>query len=137
MKNNFSNIFVKKNFKRLYDIVWYESPLTTLYYNIFDNKYYLFDWSSYTATHNTWTVIEIELNNLYKFVTNDISFLELYHLSSNIGASCEISSNLDYVFEETLIDTIDDVYLPPPDDIFNKIDCPKYDELIEFLKENK
>lgn len=136
MKNNFDEIFVKDQFDRLFDLVWYESPLTTLCYNKFDKKYYLFDWCNYTKTHNSWIVFQIDLKDLYKFVTNNISFLKLYNISLNNGAICQINSEFEYEFKETLISDIDEQYLPKFDTMFDEIDCPNYDGLLRFLNKN-
>lgn len=136
MENNFEKIFVKENFERMFDLVWYEYPLTTLFYNKFNDEYYLFDWCSHTKNHNTWIVLQIELKDLYKFVTKEISFLKLHHISSNYGAICSVDENFEWKFEQVLISNLHESYLPTDEYMFDKSDCPKYDELLEFFNEN-
>jgi hypothetical protein len=138
MKNQltFEQIFVKENFTKLFDIEYVDGVLLALFKNNLNQKYYIFNWCDSNLIHNRWIVSQVELNDLYKYLINEISLLKLYRISSNYGAICDIDGEFNWTSESILVSNIASKYLPIPEAIFDKHDCPNFENLIQFVETN-
>jgi hypothetical protein len=132
----FEQIFVKENFTKLYDIEYFDGILLSLFKNNLNQKYYIYDWCDTNMIHNRWIVSQVELKDLYKYLTNEISLLKLYHISSNYGAICDVDGKFNWKSESILVSNIASKYLPNSESMFDKNDCEDFDNLIEFVEEN-
>jgi hypothetical protein len=120
----------------LYDIEYFDGILLSLFKNNLNQKYYIYDWCDTNMIHNRWIVSQVELKDLYKYLTNEISLLKLYHISSNYGAICDVDGKFNWKSESILVSNIASKYLPNSESMFDKNDCEDFDNLIEFVEEN-
>jgi hypothetical protein len=78
-------------------------------------------------------VSQVELKDLYKYLTNEISLSKLYQISSNFGAICDIDGKFNWTSESILVSNISSKYLPNSELMFDKNDCPNFDNLLKQI----
>jgi len=127
----FSIPFDIKGLKWKVDLIEYNGPLLSLYYNK-KGDYYLFYWTDSDDECNKWMILRVDLNTLRKYIDGEITLRQvILEPADNFVWFIDLDSNMNV--KNTLCVSMEDIpqgYLPSTDSYF---DFEKNKDILEAV----
>ena len=120
--------------KKVLDLIYFEGPLLSLYYEAESNKYYLYKWTDSDEQCNRWMILAITDFELLAYLTKKMSLKQLI-----IGYSFVFLVDMNHLLEtkQIMISNTQELpldYLPNDDSFFDEDLSPLLEKEINLLK---
>lgn len=120
------------NFVRIGDLSYYEGPLLSLFEEIKSGHLYLFDWVDRDEKSNRWLIYRTSPSNLFQFIHNKISHLELFENRPEKEIyffDIDSRNTLFSSYDSFAIEILPQTYYPNSDNFFEFSDCKNFDKI--------
>ena len=126
----------KNKFKFVIDLSFFYFPLSILLINTETNELYIKDWVRENSICQIFVLFKCNIDYFKKYINNELSFDQLIKLNEYPIYVINENWNLEW---ETIIEVdkndLPNSYISKGN--FDKIDCPKFDKLEQFLNDYK
>lgn len=124
------------NLVRIGDLVNFEGPMLTLFFDREREVLFLYDWVDSDHQYNRWLIFQGEPRKILEFVNQRISHYELFATPVEpYYYSVDIDGNLNFTnYRKIMANQVPQAYYPDRQVFFDPSDCPNLGKIREFLE---
>lgn len=125
-----------ENFARIGDLSYFEGPLLSLFEDLTNGNFYLFDWVDRDQDYNRWIIYRVLPKHLLNFLNRKISHLELFRQrpeKSVYFTDIDFENKGYFYYGAYEIESFPKNYFPNEDSYFDPEDCNSIDRIKSII----
>lgn len=127
------------NLVRIGDIVNSEGPLLSLFQDVSNDRFYLFDWVDSGANSNRWLIFSVSAQSIDDFVHKKITYANLFSQAINhkyFYADLLNNQTVSNLIVNELVE-LPSKYFPDEGNFFSKETCPNYSKIVNAISNDR